>query len=1095
MKYNHLPDGASRACFAAALILAAAASGQTTVNLKGVSYNLWDAPMVLLDGPCAMGAWSSSTNYHDLEAVSYSGTWYRAIAQTGPSTVGPITPGTNASYWVASTNNLSTSGATYTCNMWGTSGHGKAQSGNPAYSASQSGANNLIASKYSTQPGAQIGNLYSPGFSASNFGNGFNCALQWVAEGAPDLANDSAGYLACAIASITNVEDINLGAFLCDQTSGDCGAYFANTDYLSYYDSWIAQIYSIVRDKLTSAQITTFNNKIWNDNSSSNNGLGLNGNPSGTCNQPVLKGGTPVLGSASGTITTHSWFSYYYGGGTPTLAQTLTVTGSGTHFKTDVVVGDVIYGVGHVASITSDTSLQLDAPAANDLTNQPLNAATPGGSAGLGGGVVAGWVDSNNVCGLVWYLKHHGYSPAVGTGTYTNSYPQGGGGGGTPGGGPMDFNLIITKLAGFIPLALATAADDARAQTAITQYFNFFYDYTWAEARQESGGFYRPNAGYTTGRDDWMMPQILLALTNSVPSYNNAGLLGDWVSGVMPFMYMASINDQLGGQVMPWNGSSGNGYFALRAAVMTAALYPGSAAASQVNYWQKTTRGDYSTSANPSGGNAYTQGNNGTNAGMLFIYTDPSNAGTSPSSLNTQYIFDETDINPNGGPSASATTCTSTFYSIINGQDCRLTYWVSRTGFAGTDSILFQQVPFWDGQDHQDTGGLTGMALSIYRQGFLLAGDSEFGDCYIINSPACPQGRAVISIGGNSGWPVANGAQGWANPEIRWAGSHPTGVSSNKYAYSMFEGNLQYTATVTHALREVAHLKGGSQDYVVVHDYVSVPSGTTIESNWPLFLGPDYYFSRSGTVTATSWASSKQAQVVVTNASLIMQAVPVAGANSLAAIDAGVGSNGFARLEQLCASTNGSTCNSSATSMESIVVLKPANTTSPSMPALTQLPASGAAVVQIADTSAPKVAAFVTGASTVTSLSFTSTHSGTAQYVIAGLTAGTYNVTVGGSTVSGSPFTVNSGDNTLYFESTSGAVTIGGGGAGTPTLSCDLNQDGVVNVLDVQISISAALGLTPCLTQYRLDGSGACTVIDVQRVAAASLGASCKIGS
>jgi hypothetical protein len=59
--------------------------------------------------------------------------------------------------------------------------------------------------------------------------------------------------------------------------------------------------------------------------------------------------------------------------------------------------------------------------------------------------------------------------------------------------------------------------------------------------------------------------------------------------------------------------------------------------------------------------------------------------------------------------------------------------------------------------------------------------------------------------------------------------------------------------------------------------------------------------------------------------------------------------------------------------------------------------------------------------STVTS--FTTTHSGTAQYLMTGLSAGVYNVTVGGSPVL-TGASVNSGDNSLYFESTAGVVTI-----------------------------------------------------------------------
>jgi len=57
---------------------------------------------------------------------------------------------------------------------------------------------------------------------------------------------------------------------------------------------------------------------------------------------------------------------------------------------------------------------------------------------------------------------------------------------------------------------------------------------------------------------------------------------------------------------------------------------------------------------------------------------------------------------------------------------------------------------------------------------------------------------------------------------------------------------------------------------------------------------------------------------------------------------------------------------------------------------------------------------------------------------------------------------------------------------------CDLNTDGIVNVLDVQSMVSQALGTTACTN--RLDGGATCDVIDVQRVVNAALGGACRVG-
>jgi len=70
----------------------------------------------------------------------------------------------------------------------------------------------------------------------------------------------------------------------------------------------------------------------------------------------------------------------------------------------------------------------------------------------------------------------------------------------------------------------------------------------------------------------------------------------------------------------------------------------------------------------------------------------------------------------------------------------------------------------------------------------------------------------------------------------------------------------------------------------------------------------------------------------------------------------------------------------------------------------------------------------------------------------------------------------------------------GSSGGGDPSGSqCDLNGDGTVNVIDVQIAINQALGITSC-GSADLTGSGQCTVVDVQRVIDASLGGACIVG-
>jgi len=64
---------------------------------------------------------------------------------------------------------------------------------------------------------------------------------------------------------------------------------------------------------------------------------------------------------------------------------------------------------------------------------------------------------------------------------------------------------------------------------------------------------------------------------------------------------------------------------------------------------------------------------------------------------------------------------------------------------------------------------------------------------------------------------------------------------------------------------------------------------------------------------------------------------------------------------------------------------------------------------------------------------------------------------------------------------------------GATAISCDINNDGMIDVSDVQLSINAALGVTACISD--LDGDGSCSVVDTQRIVNAALGASCQVGT
>lgn len=142
--------------------------------------------------------------------------------------------------------------------------------------------------------------------------------------------------------------------------------------------------------------------------------------------------------------------------------------------------------------------------------------------------------------------------------------------------------------------------------------------------------------------------------------------------------------------------------------------------------------------------------------------------------------------------------------------------------------------------------------------------------------------------------------------------------------------------------------------------------------------------------------------------------------------------NGHTARVSICADANftGMCGSSGQTSLEYIVAHKVATQPDTAFSPTLLSPDANWTGFQNNDTAdtGGHVVLFARNGATYSSItSFTTTHSGTAQYLFAGMMPGTYNVTVGGSAVSGSPFTVTAGDNTLYFESAAGAVAITAG--------------------------------------------------------------------
>jgi hypothetical protein len=73
------------------------------------------------------------------------------------------------------------------------------------------------------------------------------------------------------------------------------------------------------------------------------------------------------------------------------------------------------------------------------------------------------------------------------------------------------------------------------------------------------------------------------------------------------------------------------------------------------------------------------------------------------------------------------------------------------------------------------------------------------------------------------------------------------------------------------------------------------------------------------------------------------------------------------------------------------------------------------------------------------------------------------------------------------------ALLVVAGQVAWPQSACDLNLDGSVNIVDVQLGVNMTLGLAPCTAN--INGAGVCNVVTVQRVINAGLGGTCQTDS
>jgi len=410
------------------------------------------------------------------------------------------------------------------------------------------------------------------------------------------------------------------------------------------------------------------------------------------------------------------------------------------------------------------------------------------------------------------------------------------------------------------------------------------------------------------------------------------------------------------------------------------------------------------------------------NQWWFYLYTDPAYATNS--SLPTGAV----DRCSDAGCSGSVPTSTALPMAGL----------ISRTGYSSiTDTLVNFYAIAANESDHNVPLNGTGQPadVRIWKGGPLMGDDS----------PTWNNGGIAasdISIGADADFPTA--------PSYTVLMPQGANDPSNRYTFALVDSTQSYKsgAGVLGAERYLVHFKkSGTQDFVVVYDYVKTSAAQQVIQYWH-YDQPTHTTQTCPTVTesfpGTGHSDATQ---------LLTAFLQPAGSNTTYCYVNNTngtysGGNGNTFRVSNCASSTGSSCGT-ATTAEFVAIHEPVAGSGNALPTVGVLGTidGNHRGIEI-DGSSPKVAVFPIGISepTFNGATFTSAVPGTAQFLVAGLTPGTYSVTIGGSTVISGAAVVN-GNNSLYFEGGSGAVVVSTSGGTTYTLSSATSGSGTGTVV------------------------------------------------
>ena len=608
-----------------------------------------------------------------------------------------------------------------------------------------------------------------------------------------------------------------------------------------------------------------------------------------------------------------------------------------------------------------------------------------------------------------------------------------------------------------LDLAIVGESGDARAVRDLIRQM-YMVDFGVRPYMDFSTGRGRDGAGYTIDEDVPVADRIMWTLTQSVPTYPKLDIdTGPWGTATALWQIFSLLPDLNGGDGW-YTGWAGSGFQLYDIAPQGAtsvglALNPvfsfagNSALAGYFRYWQEHVL--------PSSPFGSIWGKNQANRQALtFLHNDPRIPSTSYTGMPHQYAFTKS--------SSAAMTADLGWPSIYRGDSI-----ISRSGWTSTNDAL----ALFDFATYTGNGAIYDTPrvgqFSLWNTGALIGSDNNPANQQWNSDPSVLSDTIGFGIGGqfNSGVPPTVGL----TPITLWAGDTAGsfgaqyGDSSSRFAAACGNALPNYNQSslglsLSEVFRCFVDLKNAGDDhFFATFDEVALASGSA-SITWHL------HYPQNGQTQSGGWTGSNPTgtttctgaggcAAVNTNGRIIKSlqdgggssparthgllsyisspgTIYVAdncvghGGGQCAPGDTYSGGNGYTHRFEI---GGGASAGAHVSGLTSVVGHKlMANLADTAFSTADLNPDANWTGVQLTGATSSGVMLFGRGGTHSILTTFTANSTLPVDWTFVGVAPGTYAVTVGGIPVSGSPFTVSAGSNTIFFHTgTGGSVSLG----------------------------------------------------------------------